>query len=227
MAVRSVHGGHRQSGPPLERRPGRPNTGQSQFMPLGNGTLGLPSGRPVGSPRSSTATTPSRTASRPARSCIPGLSRLTSAADFSGYLDLYDGTLRESGGGMTADRYMRADKRRTGRRRHRRGPDSHPDGAGEAVEGRNPSAQASGSVGHARRDLGGQHPARGVRATFGSLARSAPAAGTSAPRRRTPDRSGQLPPQQRRHRSGSIAAAPHWTGGNADKPPPPPCSAAT
>jgi hypothetical protein len=34
---------------------------------------------------------------------------LTGAADFSGYLDPYDGTLYESGGGMTLAAYVRAD----------------------------------------------------------------------------------------------------------------------
>ncbi len=40
---------------------------------------------------------------------IPGLSRLTDAADFTGRLDLYDGMLRLSGGGMTLTTYVRAD----------------------------------------------------------------------------------------------------------------------
>ncbi|HWE30594.1 MAG TPA: hypothetical protein VHB97_21455, partial [Polyangia bacterium] len=40
---------------------------------------------------------------------IPGLATLTGAADFSGYVDVYDAMLNESGGGMTATTFVRAD----------------------------------------------------------------------------------------------------------------------
>jgi len=45
----------------------------------------------------------------PGQIVIPGLSKLSGAADFSGHVDLYDGTLIESGGGMTLTAYVRAD----------------------------------------------------------------------------------------------------------------------
>jgi hypothetical protein len=45
---------------------------------------------------------------------VPGLQTITGASDFRGNLDLYNGVLVESGGGMTARIYIRADKDQTG-----------------------------------------------------------------------------------------------------------------
>src|SRR3954447_25361705 len=41
---------------------------------------------------------------------IPGLAAMTSAPDYKATVDLYDATYRQSGGGMTATTYVRADK---------------------------------------------------------------------------------------------------------------------
>jgi hypothetical protein len=41
---------------------------------------------------------------------IPGLAAMTAAADYRATVDLYDATYRQSGGGMTATTYVRADK---------------------------------------------------------------------------------------------------------------------
>jgi len=41
---------------------------------------------------------------------IPGLATMTGAADYKATVDLYDATYRQSGGGMTATTYVRADK---------------------------------------------------------------------------------------------------------------------
>jgi hypothetical protein len=88
---------------------GAPNALRTQFMPLGNGTLGAA----VWAEGGFTAqlnrgdTWPDRRS--PGKLTIPGLARLTEAADFHGTLELYNGVLMQSGGGMTACIYVRAD----------------------------------------------------------------------------------------------------------------------
>src|SRR5438876_7619357 len=87
---------------------GRANPAATDSMPLGNGQLGAA----VWAANGFTAqlnrvdTFPDRKS--PGQVVIPGLSRLTGAADFSGTLDLYDGMLRESGGGMALTAFVRA-----------------------------------------------------------------------------------------------------------------------
>ena len=87
----------------------KPNSATSQIMPIGNGNLGAA----VWAANGFTAqlnradTMPNRLS--PGQLTIPGLSKITSASDFKGTLNLYDGQLLESGGGMTAKIYIRAD----------------------------------------------------------------------------------------------------------------------
>jgi len=84
----------------------RPNTKANQAMPLGNGRLGVAvwseDGLTVQLNRVDTL--PGRLS--PGWVVIPGLSKLTSAADYSGRLDLYDGSFTERGNGMTATVYV-------------------------------------------------------------------------------------------------------------------------
>ena len=88
---------------------GRPNVDPTESMALGNGTLGAA----VWAADGFTAqlnrgdTFPDRKS--PGRVVIPGLARLTAAPDFQAHLDLYDAVLTETGGGMTARVYVRAD----------------------------------------------------------------------------------------------------------------------
>jgi len=85
---------------------GRPNDAPAEAMPMGNGRLGIA----VWSAEGFTAqlnradTLPHRDS--PGQVIIPGLSALTSAKDFTGRLDLYNGTLIEHGGGMTLTAYV-------------------------------------------------------------------------------------------------------------------------
>ncbi len=80
----------------------RVNRDAREAMPLGNGRLGAavwaPDGLAVQLNRGDTF--PHRLS--PGQVFLPGLSKLTQAADFQGRLNLYDGELRESGGGMEA-----------------------------------------------------------------------------------------------------------------------------
>src|SRR5277367_4434564 len=84
----------------------QPNTLPEEAMPLGNGRLGVA----VWSAGGFTAqlnradTLPHRDS--PGQLIIPSLARLISASDFSGRLDLYDGTLVEHGGGLTVTAYV-------------------------------------------------------------------------------------------------------------------------
>ena len=89
---------------------GRPNTDPTQFVPLGNGTLGAALWAAGGftAQLNRADTFPDRRS--PGQLVIPGLARLTGASDFHGYLDLYGGMLHESGGGMTLTGYLRADR---------------------------------------------------------------------------------------------------------------------
>src|SRR5258708_12656000 len=75
-------------------------------MPMGNGRLGIA----VWSAEGFTAqlnrsdTLPHRDS--PGQVMIPGLRALTSAKDFNGRLDLYNGTLVDHGGGMSLTAYV-------------------------------------------------------------------------------------------------------------------------
>jgi alpha-L-fucosidase 2 len=85
---------------------GHPNSEPAEAMPLGNGRLGVA----VWAANGFTAqlnrgdTLPHRDS--PGQVIIPGLTALTTAQDFSGRLDLFDGSLVEHGGGMTMKAYV-------------------------------------------------------------------------------------------------------------------------
>ena len=85
------------------------NVAPQNAVALGNGTLGVAAWAANGftAQLNRSDTFPDRKAL--GQVVIPGLSTLTGAADFSGYVDLYDAMLIESGGGMTATAYVRAD----------------------------------------------------------------------------------------------------------------------
>jgi hypothetical protein len=85
------------------------NVAPQNAIALGNGTLGVAAWAANGftAQLNRSDTFPDRKAL--GQVVIPGLSPLTGAADFSGYVDLYNATLIESGGGMTATAYVRAD----------------------------------------------------------------------------------------------------------------------
>jgi hypothetical protein len=87
----------------------KPNTNPQDFMPLGNGTLGVAVWAAGGftAQLNRTDTLPNRQS--PGQVTIPGLATLTGASDFKGTVDLYNAKLVESGGGMTATTYVRAD----------------------------------------------------------------------------------------------------------------------
>lgn len=85
---------------------GRPNLKATEALPLGNGRLGAAvwsaDGMTIQLNRADTL--PHRLS--PGQITIPGLAKLTSASDYSGRLDLYNGTFVERGGGMSATVYV-------------------------------------------------------------------------------------------------------------------------
>jgi alpha-L-fucosidase 2 len=85
---------------------GRPNTEASEAMPLGNGRLGAAvwsaDGMTIQLNRADTL--PHRLS--PGQIAIPGLAKLTTASDYSGRLDLYNGAFVERGGGLSATVYV-------------------------------------------------------------------------------------------------------------------------
>jgi hypothetical protein len=192
----------------------RANTSASEFIPLGNGTLGAAAWAANGftAQLNRTDTFPNRWS--PGWVVIPGLSKLTGASDFSGYFDVYDGTLHESGGGMTLTAYIRADAAQlvvdvTG---------ADPAGAQTAKvqlwSSRSPAATASGSVATLSQTWTDSTATGASGKTFGAMA------GISAGGRNvtasTPDsRTAQVSFQP--NTDGSfrvITVAPAWTGGD-------------
>src|SRR6201996_7808886 len=89
---------------------GAANTASSQSMPLGNGSLGAAAWAANGftAQLNRSDTMPYRLS--PGQVNIPGLSAMTSASNFSGVLDLYDGVLYETGGGMSMKAWVPAGK---------------------------------------------------------------------------------------------------------------------
>jgi alpha-L-fucosidase 2 len=86
----------------------QPNTLPEEAMPLGNGRLGVAVWAAGGltAQLNRADTLPHRDS--PGQLIIPGLAALTSASDFNGRLDLFNGTLVEHGGGLTATAYVQA-----------------------------------------------------------------------------------------------------------------------
>ena len=84
----------------------RPNKASKEAMPLGNGRLGVAvwaeDGMTVQLNRSDTM--PYRYST--GQVVVPGLAALTSAKDYVGRLDLYNGAFVERGGGMSATVYV-------------------------------------------------------------------------------------------------------------------------
>jgi hypothetical protein len=194
---------------------GRANTIPAQSMPLGNGTLGAA----VWAANGFTAqlnrvdTFPDRKS--PGQVIIPGLSRLTGASDFAGYLDPYDGTLHESGGGMTLTAYIRADTAQLVVNVTGADPNSTQTAQVKLWSGRSPSAQASGQVATLAETWRDDTATGASGQTFGTLAGvTAGARGVvaSTPNSMTAQVSFQP------NTDGSfrvIVASPTWTGGDA------------
>ncbi|MER6082604.1 RICIN domain-containing protein [Streptomyces sp. NPDC001833] len=194
---------------------GRPNTGQSQFMPLGNGTLGAAVWAAGGftAQLNRSDTLPDRKS--PGWLTIPGLAKLTSAPDYTAHLDLYDGTFTESGAGMTATVYVRADKDELVVDVTGADPASAQTAQLALWSGRSPQAQASGSVATLAETWTDNSEPGNTGNTYGSLG-AVTAGGTGVTASVVDSRTVKVSFSP--NSDGSfrvVAAAPHWAGGDA------------
>src|SRR4051812_32448604 len=154
---------------------------------------------------------------------IPGLAAMTSAPDYKGTVDLYDATYRQSGGGMTATTYVRADKDELVVDVTGADPASAQTATIDLQAGRNATAAASGAIATLSEtwvdDATYNGPNRsgggGSGKTFGSLAALTAGArnvSASSPAARTirvsftPNADGSF---------RIIVGVPKWTGGDA------------
>ena len=194
---------------------GVPNSAAAQSLGLGNGSLGVAAWAAGGftAQLNRTDTMPDRRS--PGQVQIPGLSAMTSAADFSGQLDLYNGVLTESGGGLTMKAWVPSGKDElivdvTGAN-----PSTTQTANVHLWSGRNPTAAASGAIGTLAEtwvDNSQQQPSG---RTFGSLA--AITAGGQAVSASVVN-STTVQVSFRPNADGSyriVVGAPTWTGGNA------------
>ncbi|WP_141726408.1 hypothetical protein, partial [Actinacidiphila rubida] len=194
---------------------GAPNSAPTASVPLGNGSLGVAAWAAGGftAQLNRSDTMPDRKS--PGQLTIPGLSVISHAADFSGRLDLTDGTLRESGGGMALKAWVDSGKDElivdvTG-------ADPHvPQTASLSLwQGRKPSAAASGALGTLAEtwtDTGPQIPSG---KTFGTMAAITAGGRDVAASVASPT---QVTVAFAPHADGSfrvVVAAPGWTGGDA------------
>lgn len=193
---------------------GAPNYAPGQSLALGNGRLGVAAWAAGGftAQLNRDDTMPARKS--PGQVTIPGLAAMTGARDFTGRLDLYDGVLTESGGGMTMTAWVPANSDElivdvTGA-----DPNSEQTASVGLWSGRTPTAAASGSAGTLA-ETWVDNGLDGTGQTFGSLAGI-----TAAGRNVTASVSGPSQVQVRftPDANGSyriVVAAPHWTGGDA------------
>ncbi|WP_198035216.1 ricin-type beta-trefoil lectin domain protein [Streptacidiphilus rugosus] len=193
---------------------GAPNTAATQSMPLGNGTLGAA----VWAANGFTAqlnradTFPGRKS--PGWLQIPGLSQITSASDFTGAVDPYDGVLRESGGGMTATVYVRADKDELVVDVTGANPNTAQSATVNLWSGRTPTAAASGSVATLAETWADNNATTGSGKTFGSLA-ALTAGGRNVSASVVDSRTVKV--SFTPNADGSfrvIVGSPHWAGGD-------------
>jgi hypothetical protein len=195
---------------------GAANTAPNQSVPLGNGALGVAAWAAGGftGQLNRNDTFPGRKS--PGLVQIPGLAAMTSAANFTGRVDLYNAVLRESGGGMTLKAWVAS------------GKDElivDVTGANPSVQqtasvsiptsGRTPTAAASGGIGTLA-ETWVDNTERGASGfTFGSLAGITAGAQsvTASVVTSTKVQVSFFPNADGSFRI--IVAAPHWTGGNA------------
>jgi hypothetical protein len=194
---------------------GQPNTADSQSLPLGNGSLGVAAWAANGftAQLNRSDTMPDRLS--PGQVTIPGLEAMTSASNFTGTLDLYNGVLDESGGGMTMQAWVPAGKDELIVNVTGANPDTQETADLYLWSGRSPTAAASGAIGSLAQTWTDNSQTGYSGDTFGAM--SAITAGgqnvtasvinsTEVQVSFTPNSNGSF---------RVIIAAPEWTGGNA------------
>jgi hypothetical protein len=194
---------------------GRPNSAGAQSLPLGNGSLGVAEWAANGftAQLNRSDTMPSRLS--PGQVVIPGLAAMTSASNFTGTLDLYNGVLNESGGGMTMQAWVPAGKDELVVNVTGANPSTQETAQLSLWTGRTPTAAASGAIGSLAQTWVDNSQTGNSGQTFGAM--SAITAGgqnvtasvvnsTEVQVAFTPNTNGSF---------RVVIAAPKWTGGNA------------
>ena len=192
---------------------GKPNTANTQFLPLGNGSLGVAEWAANGftAQLNRSDTMPNRLS--PGQVQIPGLAAMTSAPDFVGYLDLYNGVLHESGGGMAMTAWVAAGKDELVVDVTGAAPGTRQTATLGLWNGRTPAAAASGSIGTLAQSWTDNTQSGASGKTFGAMA--AITAGGQAVSASVVN-STQVRVSFTTNADGSyrvVAAAPQWTGG--------------
>ncbi|SEG56034.1 hypothetical protein SAMN05216223_106247 [Actinacidiphila yanglinensis] len=149
---------------------GAPNSDPTASMPLGNGSLGVAAWAAGGftAQLNRSDTMPDRKS--PGQLTIPGLSVISHAADFSGRLDLTDGVLRESGGGMSLKAWVATGKDELVVDVSGADPSIAQTATINLWSGRKPVAAVSGTTGTLAETWTDGGPPIGSGQTFGSLA---------------------------------------------------------
>ena len=194
---------------------GAANTADSQSLPLGNGSLGVAAWAANGftAQLNRSDTMPYRLS--PGQVNIPGLSAMTSASNFSGTLDLYDGVLDETGGGMSMQAWVPAGKDELIVNVTGASPGTQQSATLNLWSGRSPSAAASGAIGSLAQTWVDNSQTGSSGQTFGAMAAiTAGGQNVSA----SVVNSTQVKVTFTPNSDGSfrvIIASPKWTGGNA------------
>jgi hypothetical protein len=194
---------------------GQPDIDPAQSIPLGNGDLGVAAWAANGftAQLNRSDTMPDRKS--PGQVNIPGLSVISHASDFTGRLNLADGVLEESGGGMSMKAWVSTAKDElivdvTGAN-----PNVTQTASIYLWSGRTPAATVSGTTGTLAQTWVDNSGYGASGKTFGSLAaitaggRDVQTAVTSPVKITTtfkPNADGQF---------RIVVAAPHWAGGTA------------
>ena len=178
---------------------GQPNTADSQSLPLGNGSLGVAAWAANGftAQLNRSDTMPDRLS--PGQVQIPGLAAMTSASNFTGTLDLYNGVLNESGGGMTMQAWVPAGKDELIVNVTGANPSAQETADLHLWSGRTPTAAASGAIGSLAQTWVDNSQTGSSGQTFGAMSRDhRRRARTSPPRSSTPRGAGLLHPELQR-----------------------------
>ena len=194
---------------------GKPNTAPAQSLGLGNGSLGAAVWAAGGftAQLNRTDTMPDRKS--PGQVTIPGLSTMTSASNFTGSLDLYNGVLNQSGGGMTLKAWVPSGKDEliidvTGAN-----PATTQTATVSLWSPRNPTAAVSGTTATLAETWVDDHEPQWTGATFGSLA-AITASGQNVTASVVDSRNVRV--SFKANADGTfrvIVGAPTWKGGNA------------
>jgi Carbohydrate binding module (family 6) len=194
---------------------GQPNTADSQSLPLGNGSLGVAAWAAGGftAQLNRSDTMPNRLS--PGQVQIPGLAAMTSASNFTGTLDLYNGVLDESGGGMTMQAWVPAGKDELIVNVTGANPSTQETADLHLWSGRSPTAAASGAIGSLAQTWVDNTQTGSSGQTFGAMS-AITAGGTNVTA--SVVNSTEVQVSFTPNSNGSfrvVIASPEWTGGNA------------